>query len=49
MATVKELWAYWSRLFYDVERAERAIKKIRKTRDNGEYEAAVRVLAALCR
>ena len=32
-----------------VEGAERALKKIRKTRDNGEYEAAVRMLAALCR
>lgn len=49
MFKMKELWAYWSRLFYDVEGAERALKKIRKTRDNGEYEAAVRMLAALCR
>lgn len=49
MFKMKELWAYWSRLFVDMEGAERALKKIRKTRDNGEYEAAVRVLAALCR
>ena len=49
MFKMKELWAYWSRLFYDVEGAERALKKIRKTRDNGEYEVAVKMLAALCR
>lgn len=49
MFKMKELWAYWSRLFVDMEGAEKALKKIRKTRDNGEYEAAVRVLAALCR
>lgn len=49
MFKMKELWAYWSRLFYDVEGAERALKKVRKTRDNGEYEAAVKMLAALCR
>ena len=49
MFKMKELWAYWSRLFVYVDGAEKALKKIRKTRDNGEYEAAVRVLAALCR
>lgn len=49
MFKMKELWAYWSRLFDDVDGAERALKKIRKTRDNGEYEAAVKWLAALCR
>ena len=49
MFKMKELWAYWSRLFVDMEGAERALKKIRKTSDNGEYEAAVKVLAALCR
>lgn len=49
MFKMKELWAYWSRLFDDVEGAERVLKKIRKTRDNGEYEAAVRRLAALRR
>ena len=49
MFKMKELWAYWSRLFDEMEGAERALKKIRKTRDNGEYEAAVKTLSELCR
>ena len=49
MFKMKELWAYWSRLFDGVDGSDKALKKIRKTRDNGEYEMAVKVLDSLCR